>query len=54
MEFIDSDLKKLMQSIQSLEAIEVEYITLQLLLTIRYMKKCGVLHRDLKPENILI
>ena len=33
---------------------EIRLITLQLLLTVDFMNRKGVVHRDLKPENILL
>lgn len=52
MQFMDTDLHRVIQSEQTLSAAHSRHFVLQLLFGIRYMHQCGVLHRDLKPGGL--
>lgn len=54
MEFIDTDLSKIIKSNQYLSNEHIQYIMYQIIDGLRYIHKTGVIHRDLKPANVLI
>lgn len=54
MEYVDTDLAKLINTGQRLSSEHIKCIMLQLLAALKYMHSAQVLHRDLKPENVLV
>lgn len=56
MEYLQSDLKKLMNSVPNVEINEdhILNISYNLFCALKFMHTANVLHRDLKPANILI
>ena len=56
MEFIDSDLQKLMKlaSDGDIDEDHVKYIMYNLLCGIKFLHSANIMHRDIKPANILI
>ena len=57
MEFVDSDLKKVLKTVQNgtiLSENHVLVILYNLLCAINFIHSAGVMHRDLKPANVLI
>jgi len=54
MEYVDTDLAKLINTGQKLSSEHIKCIMLQLLAALKYMHSAAVLHRDLKPENVLV
>lgn len=56
MEYIESDLKKLMTQTPKVDLSEshVIQITYNLLCSLKFLHSANVIHRDLKPGNILI
>jgi len=53
-EFLDQDLKKYMDSVNSMEPDLVKSYCHQLLQGLLYCHQKRILHRDLKPQNLLI
>lgn len=54
MEYMQSDLKKLIRSSLFLETFHIQKIMYNLCLAVKYLHDSQVLHRDIKPANILI
>ena len=54
MEYMQSDLKKLIRSSLYLEAYHIQKIMYNILIAVKYLHDSQVLHRDLKPANVLI
>jgi len=54
MEYMQSDLHRVIYSENQLEDSHIAYITYQLLCGLKFIHSAGIYHRDLKPSNILI
>mmetsp|Transcript_75312 Transcript_75312/g.161358 ORF Transcript_75312/g.161358 Transcript_75312/m.161358 type:complete len:467 (+) Transcript_75312:78-1478(+) len=54
MEICDSDLKKVLQTDVTLEALAINTLLYNLLAGLKYLHGCGIYHRDLKPANCLV
>lgn len=54
MDFMDTDLHRVIQSDQELTEQHFKHFMYQLLRGIGYMQASNVLHRDLKPGNLLV
>jgi serine/threonine protein kinase len=56
MEYMDLDLKKLLQGIKPADFNKDHLLTVfyNMLCAINFMHTAGVMHRDLKPGNLLI
>eukprot|EP00475_Leptophrys_vorax_P003022 TRINITY_DN1173_c0_g1_i1.p1 TRINITY_DN1173_c0_g1~~TRINITY_DN1173_c0_g1_i1.p1 ORF type:complete len:491 (-),score=127.20 TRINITY_DN1173_c0_g1_i1:112-1584(-) len=54
MEYMKSDLHKIIVSNNELTQEHIAYIVFQILCGVRYIHSAKVIHRDLKPNNILI
>lgn len=54
LEYVDTDLAKLIRSNQFFSEMHVQYLLYQILLGAKYMNSAHVVHRDLKPANILV
>lgn len=54
LEYMPSDLHKVIHSDNSLTHEHIAYVIFQLLCAVKYMHSAGVYHRDIKPSNILI
>ena len=57
MEYVDSDLKKVLKTVQNgtiLTENHVLVILYNLICAVNFMHSSGIMHRDLKPANILI
>ncbi len=54
MEYMQSDLKKLIRSSLHLETYHIQKVMYNMLAAVKYLHDSRVLHRDLKPANVLI
>ena len=56
MDYIDSDLTRIMKNASNLDLQEAHVITIiyNILCSIKFLHSCNIMHRDLKPANILI
>ena len=56
MEYVETDLKKVLSSADSIEMCEEQAATLifKILCALNYIHSANIIHRDLKPANILI
>lgn len=54
MEFMDTDLSKIINSTQFLTTLHIQFILYQILVATKALHSAKIYHRDLKPQNILI
>jgi len=54
MEYVESDLKKVIRSPLILSELHVQVIVYNLLCGLKWVHSAEILHRDIKPSNILI
>ena len=57
MEYVESDLKKILKSVANGTELEEEHIKIiiyNMLCSVNYMHSTGLMHRDLKPANLLV
>ncbi|UJR08883.1 hypothetical protein I4U23_013138 [Adineta vaga] len=53
-DFMDTDLKRVLESNQALTNNHIKYFTHQILNGLAFIHQAGIIHRDLKPSNILV
>ena len=53
-EYVDTDLRQLINSPQWISELHVQYFMYQILVGLRYLHSQNVLHRDIKPANLLV
>mmetsp|Transcript_27899 Transcript_27899/g.44397 ORF Transcript_27899/g.44397 Transcript_27899/m.44397 type:complete len:388 (-) Transcript_27899:327-1490(-) len=54
LELMQTDLRRIIRSRNTLEEVHHQYITYQLLRGLKYMHSANIWHRDLKPANLLM
>jgi mitogen-activated protein kinase 1/3 len=54
MDFMETDLHKIIYSKNTLTDEHIQYFTYQILKGLKYIHSANVLHRDLKPSNLLL
>lgn len=54
MEYMPTDLSRIINSEQNLSRLHVQFIMYQILLATKCLHSAKIYHRDLKPQNILI
>ena len=56
MEYVENDMKKLMNDVSLIELQEDHLITIMYnaLCSLKFIHSCNIIHRDLKPANFLI
>lgn len=54
MEYMESDLKKVIRSPIHLDIVHIQTILFRLIGAVKYLHEEDVVHRDLKPANVLI
>jgi mitogen-activated protein kinase 1/3 len=54
MEFMETDLYKIIYSKNELSDEHIQYFIYQILCGLKYIHGAGVIHRDLKPSNLLV
>ncbi len=54
MEYLESDLKKVVRSPLHLDLIHIQTIMYRLISAVKHLHDNNVIHRDLKPANVLI
>ena len=54
MEYMESDLKKVVRSPIHLDLVHIQTILFRLMSAVKYLHEEDVVHRDLKPANVLI
>lgn len=54
MEYMESDLKKVIRSPINLDMIHIKTIMFRLMSAVKHLHESNVIHRDLKPANVLI
>lgn len=54
MEYMESDLKKVIRSPINLDLVHIQTILYRLCQSVKHLHDANVIHRDLKPANVLI